>query len=102
MVKIAAALCLAGMIVLPANAASERGREVVEANCARCHATGQTGTSPHPDAPLFRELAKRFKLDDLGESLVEGLTVGHPDMPEFELEPEDAQAVIDYLKSLSP
>jgi mono/diheme cytochrome c family protein len=39
-------------------------------------------------------------VDHLGEALAEGITVGHADMPEFVLEPDEIDAFIAYLESL--
>jgi cytochrome c len=36
----------------------------------------------------------------LTESLAEGLSVGHPDMPEFFFEPDDITAILAYLNSI--
>jgi mono/diheme cytochrome c family protein len=78
------------------------GRALAEKNCAGCHAIGKTGVSPHRDAPPFRMIAARSRVDDLQEALAEGITVGHPDMPEFQLEPVQIMAFLSYLKSLAP
>ena len=80
--------------------AAGRGESLLTANCARCHAIGRTGTSPHPDAPPFRTLSRRFKIEGLAEALAEGLSTGHPDMPEFVFEPEEVGVIIDYLQSI--
>jgi mono/diheme cytochrome c family protein len=42
----------------------------------------------------------RYPVEDLGEALAEGITTGHPTMPEFRLGPDEADALIAYLKSL--
>jgi cytochrome c len=39
-------------------------------------------------------------VEDLAESLVEGLMTGHPDMPEYKFTSESADDFIAYLKSL--
>ncbi len=78
----------------------ETGWQLVEEYCSVCHATGAVGLSPHHGAPPFRSLHDRFDVDALEEGLVEGLVSGHPDMPEFEFDPIQAQAIISYLKSL--
>jgi cytochrome c len=77
-----------------------RGESLLTANCARCHAVGRTGASPHPEAPPFRTLSRRYKIEGLGEALAEGLSTGHPDMPEFVFAPADVGAIIEYLKSI--
>jgi hypothetical protein len=46
--------------------------------------------------------AARGKVDELQEALAEGIVVGHPDMPEFELAPKQIAAFLSYLKSLAP
>jgi mono/diheme cytochrome c family protein len=77
-----------------------RARELLEANCSRCHAIGRTGVSPHAAAPPFRALSRKYPVERLAEALAEGLFVGHPDMPEFVFEPEDVGAILDYLTSI--
>ena len=39
-------------------------------------------------------------MDGLAEALAEGLSVGHPDMPEFVFEPDQVAAILAYLKSI--
>lgn len=78
----------------------EHGAEIVGAYCADCHAIANADESKHPTAPPFRELHERYEVDFLAEALVEGL-VTHPDMPEFEFDPIQAEAIISYIKSLS-
>lgn len=77
-----------------------RGREIAEANCARCHAVARDGDSPFAPAPPFRALSQRFRVSDLEESLAEGISVGHPAMPEFAFAPDDAHALVLYLQSI--
>ena len=82
------------------SAPAAHGEELLTANCGRCHAVGRTGTSPHPSAPPFRTLSHKFKIEGLAEALAEGLSTGHPDMPEFVFEPDEVGAIIDYLQSI--
>jgi cytochrome c len=77
-----------------------RGQELLTTNCARCHAIGRTGESTHPEAPPFRTLGGRYPIDALAESLAEGLSSGHPDMPEFRFEIADVNAILAYLNSI--
>jgi mono/diheme cytochrome c family protein len=78
----------------------EAGRDIADRLCARCHAVGAEGESPHDEAPPFRTFAEKWPVDHLGEALAEGITVGHADMPEFVLEPDEIDAFIAYLESL--
>lgn len=77
-----------------------RGELLLTTNCARCHAVGRTGASPHPEAPPFRTLSRKFKVEGLAEALAEGISTGHPDMPEFIFEADEVGAIIDYLQSI--
>ncbi len=77
-----------------------RGEELLGARCARCHAIARTGESPQSAAPPFRTLSRKYPIDGLAESRAEGLSVGHPDMPEFVFEPDDIAAILAYLNSI--
>jgi cytochrome c len=105
MSKFLTALAAAGvlaMLALPAAAADQlkRGEALLQRDCARCHAIGKTGASPHKQAPPFRILGKRYPIESLEEALAEGIVSGHPDMPEFQFDPDDVGAIIAYLKSI--
>jgi cytochrome c len=77
-----------------------RGETLLARLCAGCHAIGRTGVSTHPQAPLFRALSRRYKIEALEEALAEGLTSGHPDMPEFQFSAEEVGAVVAYLNAI--
>jgi cytochrome c len=77
-----------------------RGESLLERNCSRCHAIGSVGESQHPQAPLFRTLAKRYPVEFLEGALGEGIISGHPDMPEFKFSGGDVGAIVMYLKSV--
>jgi cytochrome c len=98
-----------GVVALALSAASAvyaqdisvtQGRRIAEANCAACHAVGKSGDSPMPIAPPFRSLHLKYPVGDLEESLGEGITTGHPTMPEFRFESDQVRDFIAYLKSL--
>jgi mono/diheme cytochrome c family protein len=82
------------------SASQQRGENLLTQNCARCHAVGRSGVSPHPPAPAFRTLGQRYPVESLEESLAEGIISGHPDMPEFTFEPGEIGDIIAYLKSV--
>jgi cytochrome c len=79
----------------------EKGRLIAEANCQRCHSITPTGDSPFVKAPPFRVIARMYNASDIEEALVEGIVVGHPAMPEFQMSPEQAAALTTYIDSLS-
>ena len=79
---------------------ANKGEALVRKNCSRCHAIGKEGDSPHPPAPPFRTLSRKYPVESLAESLGEGIVSGHPDMPIFVFRPQDVEAIIEYLKSI--
>jgi len=77
------------------------GKALLEAMCARCHAVGKSGRSPHADAPPFRSFGDDKLYDtDFVRRLQDGLSTIHPDMPTFHFSREDAEDAVDYLKSI--
>ncbi|WP_334162244.1 c-type cytochrome [Phenylobacterium sp.] len=82
------------------DASAERGKVLVQRHCAGCHAIATTGRSRNPAAPPFRELHRRYPVENLAEALAEGIIVGHPAMPELRFGPTDVNAIIRYLKSV--
>lgn len=76
------------------------GYEMARQYCASCHAIGTSGSSPHSGAIPFRKLSTLYPVDSIGESLVEGLMTGHPDMPEYQFSAEAADDFIAYLESI--
>jgi len=107
--RLAVVGCFGAVAAFSASAEAEtreslvaRGRAILEANCARCHAIGKEDASKHPEAPPFREVVKRYPPDNLAEALAEGISSGHPDMPEFVFQPPEIEAIVIYLGTLVP
>jgi mono/diheme cytochrome c family protein len=75
------------------------GRDIAEAQCARCHAVGPYGESPDPRAPVFRTILLRYNASVLEQELIEGIRVTHP-MPEFQFNPQGTDALIQYLHTI--
>jgi len=94
-----AALCLFSGGGRAGSDSVQRGKEFARVNCARCHSIERTGESTLKAAPPFRALHKRYPVEYLEEALAEGIVTGHPDMPEFRLEPDQIADFIDFLKS---
>jgi mono/diheme cytochrome c family protein len=78
------------------------GQRLAQEWCSKCHAIGRFGDSPLQLAPPFRQLHLRYNVEDLGESLAEGIVVGHPTMPVFRFDSDQVENLIAYLKSLEP
>ena len=79
---------------------SDKGEVIVRENCSRCHAVGVEGASPNAEAPPFRTLSSKYPIENLAESLAEGIVSGHPEMPIFVFGPHDVDAILAYLESI--
>jgi mono/diheme cytochrome c family protein len=96
-------LALYSVSVFTAQAQSDpvrRGRDLVRELCSGCHSIGRSGKSPHKSAPPFRTLGRSFDLDQFPRQLERGILAGHPDMPEFKFNSDDANAVRNYLRTI--
>jgi cytochrome c len=100
----AAAIAFGTVAALAASANAEsreqlvaRGHALLEASCSPCHAIGKDDASKHREALPFREVVKRYPPDNLAEALAEGISSGHPDMPEFVFQPPEIEAIVTYL-----
>jgi mono/diheme cytochrome c family protein len=78
----------------------EDGRAIAVTQCGSCHALDHEKRSPRADAPAFRKIAKRYRFPVLAEELMEGIKLGHPDMPQFQLAPRGVDSLIAYLRSI--
>lgn len=97
------AACAAVAVITPAWPASPeamQGLAIANKYCARCHAVGLSGASPHKEAPPFREFAAKWPLENLEEALAEGIVTGHKDMPAFVFEPPEIAALIAHLEDV--
>ncbi len=69
--------------------------------CKAWHSIGVRGASPNPAAPPFRTLSQRYPLEDLQESLAEGIVVGHAQgMPRVRMAPRQVADFLRYLQSI--
>lgn len=102
--RIALAALVLAAATLPAMSGEDgrihRGRVFAQTWCSHCHAIGKYGASPLAEATPFRDLHKRYPVEDLTESLGEGISTGHPAMPQFRLDVPQIDDLIAYLRSL--
>jgi mono/diheme cytochrome c family protein len=87
----------------PAPAAdAKRGEALIQEHCAACHAVGRAGDSPVATAPRFRELGRRYPIENLQEALAEGIAVNHEgiQMPEFAFAPDEVDDILAHLKRI--
>lgn len=80
-------------------ASQQRGRAFARTNCGGCHSIDSVTPSPLAVAPPLRTLHLKYPIEMLEEALAEGITTGHPAMPEFRLEPDQINDLIAFLKS---
>jgi mono/diheme cytochrome c family protein len=77
-----------------------RGEAVAELACASCHAIGADGDSPHAEAPPFRLLSQSVDIGTLKQAFADGTVSEHPDMPNWDFDPLDVDALIVYLETV--
>ena len=97
---IAAMLLGAGVAWAVEKDLTDKGEVLVRENCSRCHAIGLEGASANPEAPPFRTLSSKYPIENLAESLAEGIVSGHPEMPIFVFDAHQVDAIIAYLDSI--
>jgi mono/diheme cytochrome c family protein len=85
----------------PASSLVRDGRFVASQRCASCHALDHDTTSPHRDAPPMKDLLWRYDPEMLTVDLIEGIRMGHDDMPRLDLSVLETDALVAYLKSIS-
>lgn len=105
LVAFAAILAAVSGAALAADAETDRlaatGERLLAEQCARCHATSKAGDSPLTAAPPFRSLGAKYPIDSLAEALAEGITTGHPDMPEFVFSTDEIAAILAHIDRIS-
>jgi mono/diheme cytochrome c family protein len=79
---------------------AQRGVVIARTYCAKCHSIDKLSPSPIAIAVPFRDLHKRYPVEQLQEALAEGVVTGHPTMPEFRFEPDQIRDFIAFLKTL--
>lgn len=99
---LALGLCLAFAAPVAAQTPPDvqRGLVLVKTYCAQCHSIDKVGPSPLSIAPPLRELHRRYPVENLEEAFAEGISTGHPSMPQFQLDPHEIHDLIAFLKSL--
>jgi mono/diheme cytochrome c family protein len=99
---------LAGCVASPSADQAESqaqvadGRAIAQRECATCHALDRSAVSPRADAPPMRDLLARYDKDVLANDLIEGIKLGHQDMPQFDFNVIAADALVAYLRSIQP
>ena len=99
MLRIALAAIMLVAFAPPAQSNSARGGVVAFSVCATCHAVARGGiASPNPLAPRFADVANWPGMNN--RALRVWLTSSHPTMPNFILNRDDTDAIVEYILSL--
>lgn len=80
-----------------------RGHAFARQYCSKCHSVeAHKLKSPVAEAPPFATFSRYWPLEDLEESLAEGIMVGHNKypMPVFQLGPDEIADLISYLQTI--
>ena len=85
---------------MPANEMIGQGQAIAETLCAGCHAIGLTGESQHAQAMPFREISWHYPIEALAEPFAEGIMVAHPEMPQWQFEPQQIDALLAYQETV--
>ena len=102
--KLAGAVVMTALVWSPPaqaqNPSAQRGVVIARTYCVGCHAIDKLSPSPLKAAPAFRDLHKKYPVENLQEALAEGIVTGHPSMPEFRFDTGQTADFIAFLNSL--
>ncbi len=103
---------MSGLLVLAVTAAQtparsddeaasvQRGKELAQLLCARCHAIEGPGPGPEGKSPPFSTLVPKLTLEGVADQLLEGLPLGHDPMPKWEFSEQQAEDLLLYIESV--
>lgn len=81
-------------------AQAAEGYRIAKEHCASCHAIDATSASPRSEAPPLRTILAVVPESMLTDHLIEGVRIGHDEMPRFDFTVRAADALVAYLKSI--
>lgn len=78
------------------------GRNVAQRRCASCHAIDRISASPLAGAPPLREVLAIYEDEEaLAVRFIDGMRVGHNEMPLIDLSVKEADQLILYIRSIT-
>ncbi len=80
----------------------EQGRTIAETSCAGCHSLDPEAVHVEGQPPPMRDMLLRYDAEVLAEDLIDGIRLGHQDMPAFDFSVSGADALVAFLKSIRP
>ena len=82
-------------------ASIQRGKELAQLLCMRCHAIAGPGPGKEQKSPPFSTLLPKLTLEGVADQLLEGLPLGHDPMPKWEFSEQQAEDLLLYIESVS-
>ena len=80
----------------------QSGFKVAKEKCAACHAIDGKSKSPLKGAPPLRDILALYDdMDELEYRFIDGMRVGHDQMPRFDFDVRTADALIAYIQAVS-
>jgi cytochrome c len=89
-----------GTFALDLSPTEAQGRAILQKNCSRCHSIDESGESPLPPAPPFRNVYKKFAVEELKMRLSEGVVSHFRGMPQIDFTSEEITRIVAYLDVL--
>jgi mono/diheme cytochrome c family protein len=77
------------------------GRRIAQSKCASCHSIDQSSVSPNAGAPAFRDFVFLNEPDWVAYRLIDGMRLGHDNMPLFDFDVGSADALMAYISTLN-
>jgi mono/diheme cytochrome c family protein len=77
------------------------GRRIAQSKCAACHSIDQSSVSPDAGAPPFRDFVFLNDPDWVAYRLIDGMRLGHDNMPLFDFDVGSADALMAYIGTLN-
>ncbi|MEO1161037.1 MAG: c-type cytochrome [Pseudomonadota bacterium] len=81
-------------------ASIQRGKELAQLLCMRCHAIEGPGPGKEKKSPPFSTLVPNLTLEGVADQLLEGLPLGHDPMPKWEFSEQQAEDLLFYIESV--
>ena len=79
----------------------QRGKELAQLLCQRCHAIAGPGPGREEKSPPFSTLIDRLTLEGLADQILVGLPLGHEPMPKWQFSEQQAEDLLFYIDSVT-
>lgn len=101
-ISVTVVLALEGHAASQAEQEAAKGKALLEANCARCHAVTADTESPLKAAPNLWIVLGSWPSERLDVEMADGVAPRHRDMPRVEFSAEEIDNIYVYLHGHGP